>query len=266
MSEVQAPAISVQDVTCRFEPVRVRRVESLFALLGGLVPGDVGQDLEDELEEDEEPSEPVSRTEFVLGDVSFEVAGRGTCVAVVGPALSGKSLLMRVLAGLMPPTSGQVVIHGRVAPALRGSLRLFPRYGRVKGTLPSFAALLGIHPRVARSRLREIADFVGDDQIGKRHVRLVSKSEKWGLALALALHADADVVLVDPVPSTGRLADACRRRLLELKRDGALIVLTARTAEAVSWIADRAIHLENGSLVGDTLIEPSSQGLASSRN
>jgi lipopolysaccharide transport system ATP-binding protein len=262
------PAISVQKVTCRFEPVRVRRIESLFAVLGGIVPGEFSQDLEDDLEEDEEPREPAARSTFVLTDVSFEAAGPGACVAVVGPALSGKSLLMRVLAGLTPPTSGQVVIHGRVAPALLGTLRLFPRYGRVKRTLPSLAALLGIHPRVARSRFPEIADFAGGEEIGKRHVSLVSKPERWGLTLGLALHADADIVLVDPVPSDGRLGDMCRERLLELKRAGALIVLTSRTVESISWIADRVIHLDNGSVVADTPITPSPkpQGVVSSTN
>lgn len=257
-TQTDLPSISVQDLTRLFEPVRIRRIEVIFSALGGLVPGkDAVLDDDEEFEEEQdEPFERVTRGRVALDNISFEAKG-GECLGIVGPPLSGKSILMRILAGLAPPTSGRVVIRGRVAPALGSAMDLFPRFGRVKGTLPSYAALVGIPPRLARARFPEIMDFLGSTELAKRHVSSLSKGERWSLILTLALHVDADVVLIDGATPLDPFGTACRERLIVLKHSGVLVILTGQTVESVSWLADRVIQIESGGVVGEERIDPS---------
>lgn len=256
------PYISVENVSRRYEPVRVRRIEYVFAVLGGIVPGE-GAGFEDEeedlLEEDDEEVEGVSRTRVALDDVSFEAAG-GSCVALIGPARAGKSVLMRIIAGLAPPTNGRVVVHGRVAAALDSSVRLFPRGVRKMGAgLPIFAGFHGIPPRIARKHLQEVVDFLDWPDLRKEYISLVTRKHRRSLMLTLALHVDADIVLIDGAIPVGAKTVDWQERMLELKRTGVLLIVTGRDVESVSWIADRALHMKRGVIVGDERIVPTNE-------
>lgn len=256
------PYVSVENVSRRYVPVRVRRIEHVFALLGGIVPGE-GAGFEDEeedlFEDDDEDVERVDRTRVALDDVSFEAAG-GSCVALVGPARAGKSVLMRIIAGLAPPTNGRVVVHGRVAASLDSSVRLFPRGVRRMGAgLPLLAGFHGIPPRIARKQLQEVVDFLDWPDLRKEYISLVTRKHRRSLMLTLALHVDADIVLIDGAIPVGEKTVDWQERMLELKRAGVLLIITGRDVESVSWIADRAVHMERGVVIRDERIVPTNE-------
>lgn len=258
--ETREPSVSVEDVSRIYEPIRVRRIEVIFSVLGGIVPGEdaVPEDEEEFEIEDEAPERVTSGERVALENVSFAVSG-GSCLALVGPPRAGKSVLMRVIAGLAPPTSGRVVVHGRVAPALASTIGMFPRFGRVAGAVPALAALLGISSRTARHKFGEMIAFMDSADLPRKHVVRLSKPDRLSLILTLALHVDADVVLIDAAIPRGPFGEACRERLIELKRAGVLVILTGPTVESVSWIADRVIHMKRGKVVGEERVEVAEQ-------
>jgi ABC-type polysaccharide/polyol phosphate transport system ATPase subunit len=254
------PYVSVEHVSRRYEPIRVRRIEHIFAVLGGIVPGEGGNfedEEEDLLEEEEQDVERVSQARIALDDVSFEARG-GSCLALIGPAGSGKSVLAKIIAGLAPPTSGRVVVHGRVAAAIDSSAGLFPRTGRVRAGLPLFAGFHGIPPRLARRHMQEIADFLVWPDLRKQHMSLLTTKHRRSLMLTLALLVEADIVLIDGAMPPGPTVK-WQERMLELKRSGVLLIVTGQSVEAVSWIADRVIHLERGVIIGDERIDPTNE-------
>ena len=249
------PYVSVEQVSRRYEPVRVRRIEHVFAKLGGIVPGE-GANLEDEDEElfdDDEPEvERVREARLALDGVSFDVTA-GSCVGLVGPPGAGKSVLTRIIAGLSPPTSGRVVVHGRLSAALDSSVGLFPRTGRLG--MPLFAGFHGISPRIARRHLQDVADCLDWPTLNKQYMGLMTRKHRQALMVTLALNVDADIVVIDTtMPVVVRTTHIWQERMLELKRAGVILIVTGPDVESVSWIADRVIQLEDGVIVGDERI------------
>lgn len=250
------PYVSVEHLSRRYAPVRVRKIEHVFAKLGGIVPGEGAnlEDEEDDIFDDEEPEvERAQEPRVALDDVSFDARG-GSCVGLVGPTGSGKSVLMKIIAGLAPPTSGRVVVHGRLAAAIDSSIGLFPRTGKVGAGLPLFAGFHGISPRTARRHFQDVADSMELPNLRKQYMGLMTRKHRQALMVTLALNVDADIVLIDTsMPVIVRTTSIWQERMLELKRQGVLLIVTGPDADSVSWIADRVIRLERGVIVSDEL-------------
>jgi putative ABC transport system ATP-binding protein len=201
---------------------------------------------------------------YALGDVSF-AAHSGELVAVTGPAGSGKTSLLHVLAGLEPPTAGDVVLAGIPLAGLdeRAATRL--RRDEVGLVLPEAPALPTItvrenvalpllisgqapDPETVDAMLRRVG--LGD----RRHVRpgTLTPGERRRAALARALLGRPSVLLVDE-PLADLDADEARE-LMDLLRsaacdDGVAVVVFTRD-EALAGAADRSVRIEGGTLAG----------------
>ena len=199
-----------------------------------------------------------------MEDVSFDVRG-GEVFGLVGPNGAGKTTTLRMLGGLIPPTSGVVSVFGQPFTRTNGAA-LRARIGfltetpglwehlTVADNLLVYARLFGMAPpdeAVERVlRLFELWDRRTD------RVALLSKGMKQKLALARALVHQPEIVLLDEPtanldPATSRTV---RDLLLELRSQGRAIVVSTHNLDEVERISDRV------GLVSRTLIavgEPS---------
>jgi ABC-type polysaccharide/polyol phosphate transport system ATPase subunit len=258
------PFVAVEHVTRTYTPVEVKRIQRAMAVFGGLGVGYTGTAIDeddDEYLDDEdevEERETADSTTVALDDVSLVATG-GTCVALVGPANAGKTTLLRIIAGLAPPSSGRVVVHGSVAPALEDLFTLYPRAGRLDGALTGLGALLGLPVRRIHQRRTEIFELYGQAGIGREPVSTAPRRTKKDLLLAMMLCLDTDILLMDFSPpkkeSNKPRDDRIRDRLQEIRRSGSLIIMAAHDVESVAWIADRVIFMKKGSIMGDCPIE-----------
>ncbi|RMI35064.1 ATP-binding cassette domain-containing protein [Nocardia stercoris] len=189
----------------------------------------------------------------VLRDVSFRVPVGGIA-AVVGPPDSGKTTLVRILLGLLPPSSGTVTVGGR-APGGRGatpvgamlqSRGLHPAR-TARGELRRYAAAAGagderVDQLLARLGLAEVADI---------RIRELAESQRTRLALAVAVIGDPPLLVLDD-PLAG-LDPADQVGLLDVVRGharrGGTVVLTAQSLAPVVPVADGLIVLSGGSVV-----------------
>jgi thiamine transport system ATP-binding protein len=180
----------------------------------------------------------------VLAHVSLQVDS-GEVVAVLGPSGAGKSTLLRVIAGLLTPDSGTIVLEGvditdRPAHTRNVGLmfqdeQLFPHLD-VTGNI-------GFGPRMHRwpateiaSRVEELLDLVGLRGFGDRRVERLSGGEKKRVALARALAPRPAVLLLDE-PLTGLDRELHDRLVEELAR---ILGETATTAIVVTHDRDEA--------------------------
>jgi len=197
-----------------------------------------------------------------LAEVRFSVAP-GEIVCVMGPNGAGKSTLVRILGGLLLPSSGAARVCGVDAgtggSALRrrvafvvGDERSF--HYRVSGrvNLHYFAALHGLAAGDARRRAAALLDRVGLAAAADRRYSEYSRGMRQRLALARGLLADPEVLLLDE-PTLGLDPRGARDMRLFLRDDvirksGRTAIVCSNDPSEARALADRVLFLEGGKL------------------
>jgi NitT/TauT family transport system ATP-binding protein len=182
-----------------------------------------------------------------LDRVSFEVCPQ-EFVCVLGPSGSGKSTLLRILAGLLPPTSGEVIFHGSEHPGIGmvfQQANLMP-WRTVSENLMLPLELAGVEGGVARQKAQEMMELVGLDGFGGYWPRDLSGGMAQRVAIARALIHDPDLLLLDE--PFGSLDALTRERMwTELSsiwqaRRKTVVMVTHSISEAL-FLADRVLVL-----------------------
>lgn len=201
-----------------------------------------------------------------LDGVSFGVA-RGSFVAVMGASGSGKTTLLNLLAGLLRPDEGRILLDGNDFSSLKDSERARMRRRRIGfvfqdyNLLPNLTLeenvrlprLLDEAPEDAEAWSAEILDFLGLSGRLKHRPRQLSGGERQRAAIARALAMKPDIVLADE--PTGNLdlrgsAHVCEL-LRRLCRERNCTVLAVTHAPHVAIYADRVLMLGDGHLLSD---------------
>ncbi len=204
----------------------------------------------------------------VLENISFTVEA-GEFVAVVGPSGCGKSTMLRVINGIMPPTTGQVLYNGRQIDGINlecaivfQSFALLP-WLTVKGNIEMGLEARGISPAEREKRSGVYIDKVGLDGFEEAYPRELSGGMKQRVGLARALAVEPKVLLMDePFSAVDALtAITLREELLDLwQAPGTsvktVIMVTHIIEEAVE-LADRILVMATspGRVVGDLKVE-----------
>jgi ABC-2 type transport system ATP-binding protein len=197
-----------------------------------------------------------------LSQVSFSVA-TGEIVCVMGPNGAGKSTLVRILGGLLMPTSGRAHVSGldvatggaafrRKVAFVVGDERSFHYRVSGRANLHYFAALHGLSAAEARTRSAALLERVGLADAADRRYREYSRGMRQRLALARGLLADPEVLLLDE-PTLGldpRGARDLRVFLRDqvIRKPGRTAIVCSNDPGEVKAMADRVLFLEGGRL------------------
>lgn len=196
------------------------------------------------------PDGSAAQNEFwALRDVSFEVES-GKVFGLIGPNGAGKSTLLQILAGLLQPTHGRVLTHGRISALLElGAGFNLEFTGRENVRLNS--ELLGLSRSEVERVLPEVEAFAELGQFFDRPVREYSTGMYVRLAFAAAIHQMPEILIVDEALAVGdaRFANKCIRRLDELKSQGITILLVSHDLGIVRRLCDQAALLWEGQVV-----------------
>jgi lipopolysaccharide transport system ATP-binding protein len=183
---------------------------------------------------------------WALRNVSLQVR-RGEAVGIVGRNGSGKSTLLQIIAGTLAPTEGVAAVSGRVAALLELGSGFNPEFtGRENVFLNS--AILGLSEEETRNKYDEIVRFADIGEFIDQPVKVYSSGMCARLAFAVAIHVDADVLIVDEALSVGDEAfqRKCFARLEQLRKAGGTILFVSHSAGAVIELCDRAVLLDAG--------------------
>ena len=194
-------------------------------------------------------------------DLSFEVHP-GEVLGLLGPNGSGKSTTVKVLTGLLPPTSGHVLLDGQDALADVTS------YKSILGYVPEephlYSYLTGPEYLQLVGRLRGIADAALDDKIerfltllgiwGDRYQTLSSYSKGMRqkiLIAAAVLHNPRVVVLDEPFSGLDVTAAPVLKAFVRALADaGKVVIFSSHVLEVVEQVCSRVVILKDGSIVG----------------
>jgi len=181
-----------------------------------------------------------------LKDVSFTVDS-GEVIAIIGKNGAGKSTLLKILARVLPPTSGTAKISGSIAPMIELGAGFHPEMSGEENVL-LYSTLMGRDVNKTKTRTQSIGEWAGVTDHMDFPLRTFSSGMVARLAFATATDESTDVLLIDEVLSIGD-ADFQKKssaRMTELIEKGAAVVLVSHDMTAVRKLAQKAIWLENG--------------------
>ena len=183
---------------------------------------------------------------FALNGVSFDIA-RGETVSIIGRNGAGKSTLLKVVARVLPPTSGRVVVRGNVAPMIELGAGFHPELTGAENIV-MYGALLGRSVQEMKSRIEAIGEWAGLTAHLDVPIRAYSSGMVARLAFATATDETPDLLLIDEILSVGDedFREKSAARTLEMMNSGCAVLLVSHDLEAVTSMSTRAIYLENG--------------------
>lgn len=183
---------------------------------------------------------------FALKSVTFNIA-RGETVSIIGRNGAGKSTLLKVIARVLPPTNGRVIVRGHVAPMIELGAGFNPELTGAENIV-LYGTLLGRTPTEMKSRIETIADWAGLTEHLDIPIRAYSSGMTARLGFATATDLTPDLLLIDEVLSVGDadFREKSASRTIEMMNSGCAVLLVSHDLEAVKNMSTRAIYLENG--------------------
>jgi len=197
---------------------------------------------------------PRHRVFKALGPVDFYVR-RGEAMGVVGDNGAGKSTLLKMVAGVIRPSSGTLSISGRVSSILELGTGFHPEFTGRENILLN-ASLHGLSGEEIKRRMDDIISFADIGEFFDMPVKYYSSGMYMRLAFSLAVHVDADVLVIDEALAVGDGAymKKCIDKIWEIKKRGAAILFCSHSLYTVALFCERTMWLHNGMLnaIGET--------------
>ena len=183
---------------------------------------------------------------WALRDVSFEVLP-GEVFGIVGRNGAGKTTLLKVIARVLRPTSGRVIVRGLTAPLLGLGAGFNDELTGGENIFLS-GATLGFSYRDMQSRFGRIVDFAGLGEFIDAPLRTYSTGMRARLGFAIATDIRPQVLLLDEIMSVGdaEFRSRCNQRIEDFRHHGATVILVSHGLESVAKLCQRALFLDRG--------------------
>jgi ABC-type polysaccharide/polyol phosphate transport system ATPase subunit len=184
-------------------------------------------------------------------NVSLEVP-RGQMLGVIGRNGSGKSTMLKIVAGVYLPTHGKVEVRGTLAPLIElGAGFHHDLTGRENILLNGL--LMGYAKREMLEREERIIDFAEIGDFIDAPVKQYSSGMYMRLAFAVATEIDPDILLIDEILAVGDAAfqQKCLERLQSFRQAGKTIIFVSHSMDEVARLCDRTVLLDQGTIMAD---------------
>ena len=189
------------------------------------------------------------KTVEAIKDISFEIP-HGTVLGVVGHNGAGKSTLLRAIAGIMPPSSGEITVHGDVSALLS----LAAGFNSALSA-PENVLLAGLAAGMTRDevleRVDEIIAFAEIEDFRDMPVKTYSSGMASRLAFSAAVHMKPDILLIDEALSAGdaRFKVKAQKKMRELMETARTMVVVSHGSNTIKDLCSDAIWLDHGNLM-----------------
>jgi ABC-type polysaccharide/polyol phosphate transport system ATPase subunit len=181
-----------------------------------------------------------------LRGVTFDVAA-GKTFGIIGRNGSGKSTMLKLIAGIGKPTSGTVRVDGRVSALIELGAGFHPEISGRENVFIN-GMMLGLSKREIASRFDEIVRFAELEEFIDAPVKTYSSGMYMRLGFAVAINVDPDVLLVDEVLAVGdeTFTHKCLDKFAEFRRRGKTVLLVTHSLDMVTRFCDEALWLDSG--------------------
>jgi ABC-type polysaccharide/polyol phosphate transport system ATPase subunit len=195
----------------------------------------------------------VTRQPISVKTPLFTLAGfdltvhRGETVALIGGNGSGKSTVLRLVAGIYLPTAGVVETRGRIAAVMELGAGFHPELTGAEN-VEFYGSVMGLSRSELLARFDDIVDFAGIRPFIGVPIKYYSSGMQARLAFATSVCFDPDILLVDEVLAVGdaEFRERCFERLHQLRNGGKTLLVVSHDFDTVIELCSRAVWLDKG--------------------
>lgn len=187
---------------------------------------------------------------WALQSVDLTMVGSGKRIGLVGENGSGKTTLLRIIAGVTVPTSGAVEVRGRVVPLLELGAGMHPDLtGRENIYLNGI--LLGMRRREVQKKFDQIVEFSGVSKFLEMPLKHYSVGMIMRLGFGVAIHVDADILLVDEAWGVGDAEFQAKsmEQMKSMHDKGVCSLLVSHDLELLRRLTDQTLWLKSGRVI-----------------
>lgn len=189
-----------------------------------------------------------SRDFYALNDVSLTIK-KGETVGIIGKNGAGKSTILKIITGVLTPTSGSVQVNGRIASLLELGAGFNPEMTGIENIYMN-GTIMGYTKEEMDDRLQEIIDFADIGEFIHQPVKMYSSGMFARLAFAVNVNVTPDILIVDEALSVGDVffQNKCFKRMDALKKSGVTVLFVSHDMGSIRQLCDKCLWLENGGM------------------
>ena len=191
------------------------------------------------------------REHYALKDVSFSVK-RGETVGIIGTNGSGKSTMLKIITGVLNPTSGNIGVNGRISALLELGAGFNGEYSGIENVYLN-GTMNGFTREEIDARMDDILRFADIGEFVKQPVKTYSSGMFVRLAFAVAINIEPEILIVDEALSVGDVffQAKCYRKFEEFREMGKTLLMVSHDLGSISKYSDRVILLNQGTKVDE---------------
>ena len=188
---------------------------------------------------------------FALDKISFSVE-KGSTVGIIGTNGSGKSTILKIITGVLNPTTGSVVVDGNISALLELGAGFNMDYTGIENIYMN-GTMMGFSREQMEAKLPEILEFADIGDFVYQPVKTYSSGMFVRLAFALAINVEPEILIVDEALSVGDVffQAKCYRRMEEIRKTGTTILMVTHDMGSVIKYCDKVILLNKGEFLAE---------------
>ncbi|HAQ51430.1 MAG TPA: ABC transporter ATP-binding protein [Lachnospiraceae bacterium] len=190
--------------------------------------------------------EPRYREHYALNELSFDVE-RGETVGIIGTNGAGKSTILKIITGVLNPTSGDVEIDGRISALLELGAGFNQEYTGIENVYLN-GTMMGYTREEIDQKMDDILKFADIGDFVYQPVKTYSSGMFVRLAFAVAINIDPEILIVDEALSVGDVffQNKCYKKFDDFKKLGKTILFVSHDLGSISKYCDRVVLLDHG--------------------
>ena len=188
---------------------------------------------------------------YALNNLSFQVK-KGETVGIIGTNGSGKSTILKIITGVLLPTTGEVKVNGVISALLELGAGFNSEYTGIENIYMN-GTMMGFSRKQMDAKLQDILEFADIGDFVHQPVKTYSSGMFVRLAFALAINVEPEILIVDEALSVGDVffQSKCYRRMEEIRKSGTTILMVTHDMGSIIKYCDKVVLLNKGNFVAE---------------